>query len=60
MKNTCSNPNRKRNDNSSMAPDALASQPWITQNDLTGDIERTIVVNVNTVLYHCRRRTSYS
>ncbi len=37
----------KPNDNPTAESDALASQPWITPDDLTGDIERVIGILVN-------------
>jgi len=46
MKITCSKSKLKRNDNNATAPDALAAQPWITLDDVTGDIERMIGILV--------------
>jgi hypothetical protein len=47
MKTTCSKSKAQNvNDNNATAPDALASQPWITLDDVTGDIERMIGILV--------------
>ena len=47
MKNTCSKSKTQNvNINIITAPDALASQPWITLDDVTGDIERMIGILV--------------
>lgn len=46
MKNTCSKSQHKHNETNTTAPDVLASPPWITVDDLTGDIERMIGILV--------------
>lgn len=46
MKTTCSKSQHKHNENNTTTTDVLASQPWITVDDLTGDIERMIGILV--------------
>ena len=46
MKTTCSKSQHKHNESNATTTDVLASQPWITVDDLTGDIERMIGILV--------------